>query len=241
MVCNTATAAEFRGDQLSMPIRLEQDLAVASQNGFDPRLVEPLPWNDESYLGTPRERIVSFMTQEVPIFLGVILFPILFLRRMIQRRQWTLRSLLLLPLLFVVPYLALRIPNEHGTLTANLYGVSGWLGTLLAAVMCAPIFVFLAVCLTRIRNSQWKRLIFLLAIMLAACLVPATLQILFGGAKLPEGGSYELWNPETLMLLSTGVWLVGFGLCCTWLFSRTFSVLQMPFKYFFRRSKAVVA
>jgi hypothetical protein len=111
----------------------------------------------------------------------------------------------------------------------------------MVAVMCAPSFVFVAVCLARIWSSQWKRLIFLLAIMLAACLVPATLQILFGGTKLPEGGSYELWNPETLMLLSTGVWLVGFGLCCNWLFSRAFSVLQMPFKFFFRRSKAVVA
>jgi hypothetical protein len=141
---------------------------------------------------------------------------------MIQKRQWTLRALMLLPLLFVVPYLSLGLTHEFGTLTANQYGVSSWIGKVIAAILGAPTLVFVATCLVRFWNSQWKRLVYLVAFALVGCTIAGMLQCLGFGTKLPEGGSYDLWDPETLMLLSTGAWIVGFFLCCTWLFNRAF-------------------
>jgi serine/threonine protein kinase/outer membrane protein assembly factor BamB len=241
VVCTVATAAEFRGDQQLMPATGRHDPILASGNSFDPRLIEPLPWNSVHFLRSPSERIISTLTQEIPIALGVIFFPILFLRRMIQRRQWTLKSLMLLPLLFVVPYLSLGLTHEFSTLTANQYGVSDWIGKVIAAIFGAPTLVFVAVCLVRFWNSQWKRLMYLIAFALVGCVIVAILQHLGSGAKLPDGGSYDLWDPETLMLFSTGAWIVGFFLCCTWVFNRAFGLLLSPFRYFSRRSETVVA
>ena len=156
-VIAVAKAAQFQGSAESFAKRfrspdIKHDFGVASFTtaSADPRLIEPLPWN---YYGNPMGMFeidgldrspVVLITQLLPIVFGVIVFPVGYLYTMVKMRRWSLQWFLLLPLVFVLPYILLQIPSALGP-EYSTSSVPAWRGKLWAAVTLLPFLIFIGV------------------------------------------------------------------------------------------------
>ena len=101
-----ATAAEFRGQEVPGKASVEHPEKPQLR---DPRLCVSFPWNTSDF-GSSKDRVMTMVTEDIPVALGTIIFPVFFLLTMLRRKQWNLQWFLMLPLLFIVPWITLRLP-----------------------------------------------------------------------------------------------------------------------------------
>ena len=237
--CRVGTPAEFRGRSDLLPRVAASGIDTDSSRFVDPRLVVSFQGGGLINRGVASKRILRMLSEEIPVALGAIIFPLFFLRRMIGKSQWTLRSFLMLPLLFVVPFLALRLPFEFGSTLASGMSVPDWTGKLIGAALGVPTLVFVALCFKSFLNLQWKHLFFLLAGALCISLVEAGVLFVSALSRLPDGGCLQWWNLELLMMFSTGAWVVGAVFCVLWIYNDFGSLLKRGTDFLFLRSAAV--
>ena len=105
----------------------------------------------------------------------------------------------------------------------------------MAAFLGAPTLYFIWECSHRLWKLQWRRLFTLVLIAFVISIAVAVGQFFFSAAELLPGGSYDWWNPGSVMLLATGAWFVGLVLLVSWVFSVPVKLLQ--FRKSFRRSE----
>ena len=240
-VIAVAKSAQFQGSaesfakQFRLP-DIKHDFGVASFTtaSADPRLIEPLPWN---YHGNPMGMFeidgldrspVVLITQLLPIVFGVIVFPVGYLYTMVKRRRWSLQWFLLLPLVFVLPYILLQMPSALGP-EYNTSSVPAWRGKLWAAFTLLPFLIFIGVFAKYAFLGYWKRLLLLVAFSLAIPNAMAISEVT--STPLLEGGSFDWSDPKSLWLVWAGVWAGGVGVAVLW----CLAFVGKPVVKFFRR------
>ena len=239
-----ASADQFQGSDESFtegfqsyPVNYGHDAASFTTTSDDPRLVEPLPWN---HYGNPMGMFeidgldrnpVVLVTQLLPIVLGVIVFPVGYLFTMMRRRRWSLQWFLLLPLVFVLPYILLQMPSSLG----SEYSTSmrpAWQVKLWAALMLLPFLIFIAVFTRYVFNGYWKRLALLVAFSLAIPFAMAASEVM--STPVLEGGRFDWSDPGSLWLVWAGVWAGGVGIAIVW----PLAFIGKAIFRFFRRRRA---
>ena len=201
--------------------RLSNSLTAASffDSSDDPRLIEPLPWNFYGNamgmfeIGRLDHGPVALLTQLFPIVIGVIVFPVGFVYTMIRRRRWSLQWFLLLPLIFVLPYILLQMPSELGA----EYGYSSlpaWQVKLWSAFILLPFLIFIGVFARSVWQGRWKLLFWLTVLSLAVPVFMAVQEV--WSTPLFEGGRFDWMDPGSLWLLWAAVWLGGVGIAVLW-------------------------
>ena len=221
-VVTTTTAAQFKGEARSFASgpRLPRNLTAASfvEVGQDPRLIEPLPWN---YYGNAMgifefdidHSPVVLITQLFPIVLGGLVFPVVFVYTMVRRRRWNLQWFLLLPLVFVLPYILFQLPSALGAEYKNT-AMPVWLGKLCSAILLLPFLVFIAVFANYVLQGKWKRLFWLTVLALTIPILMAVSEVI--STPLLEGGRFDWSDPRSLWLLWASVWAGGVGIMIWW-------------------------
>ncbi|TWU34583.1 Serine/threonine-protein kinase PrkC [Novipirellula aureliae] len=223
----TASAARFNnsGDTaLTKRLRsrkLIHDLAGApfAADTDDPRLIEPLPWNLYGNAmglfeieGLDRSPVV-LITQLLPIVLGAIVFPGAYFYILFRRRQWNLQWFLLMPLVFVLPYVFFHIPSPLGAEYAQT-SMPPWQGKLLGAIVLLPFLIFISLFVWYFLHGRWKSLFLLVIFALAVPGVMAVSEL--ATTDLLEGTKFDWLDPGSLWLLWAGVWAGGVGIVILW-------------------------
>ena len=186
----------------------------------DPRLIQPLPWN---YYGGPMQMFevdgidhspVVMISQLFPIVLGGLVLPVWFLWTMVSRRRWSLQWFLLLPLVFVLPYVLFQLPSALG----EEYGYSStmpvWLAKLIGAIKLLPFLIFIAVFVRLLSQGQWKKLLLLTLVALTIPLLMVIYELV--SERTFEGARYDWFDPSSLWLLWASVWAGGVAVALLW-------------------------
>ena len=184
----------------------------------DPRLIDPLPWNYSNPMlmfeiaGLDRSPVV-LITQLFPIVLGGLVFPLLFLWSMIRWRRWNLQWFLLLPLVFVLPYVLFQLPSPLGD-EYSWSSMPAWQAKLYGAIKLLPFLIFIAVFASYCLQGRWRRvaLLAILGVSLPLILVASEL----ASTTLHEGARFNWLDPRSLWLLWASVWFGGVGIAILW-------------------------
>ena len=231
-----AMAAEYMGKdaainrQISlaamMPISKDED------NGFDPRMIEPLPWA-AAKTGNYSD-LTPVVINSMMIVVGAFVIPFFYIRYLVVRKRWALQAFMLLPLLFVVPYLVLQLPleingDQPARQAAGQFGIQVWMGKLLTASVVLPAVVFLYVWIRHLWFADWKRLIRLSIAAIVISIVIGLLTLSVDSLQLPIGSSYDWYDWSTAALILCGVWFIGISVMVKWVFAaigRPFGALK---------------
>ena len=222
-----ATVGEYTGKDTAIKQQIASAAAepinFAANSFYDPRMIEPLPWAGGNLPGNLANGLLQMAINTLLIVLGAFVFPFFYLRYMFTRKRWSLQSFMLLPLLFVVPYLVLQLPLETSRdqpayEAARQFGWQLWMGKLLVASMAVPTVVFTAVWIKHLWFGNWTRLIQMSVIAIVISMVMGGLMLFGRSFQFPAGSRYDWYDWGTVMLILYGSWFVGFFIIGRWIF-----------------------
>ena len=215
-------------------------VSFSSATFYDPRMVETLPWVQESKMSRNQlNEMIQGMTSGLLIVLGAVVFPFFFIRKMIIQKCWNLKTFLLWPLLFAVPYLVLQLPLEVGG-DFRLDGAH-WKGKLLAScLLILPCLGFVAVWVEQLWRGNWKRLS-LLSIAPFAIAIFIGAMLLLGQKQLPPGSYYDWYDFGSIKLVASGVYCSGLVVVGTWFFMFVGEAINGLRKRIFSRSRLIAS
>jgi len=163
-----------------------------------------------------------------------VLCPFFFLRRMLNQGQWSLSEFLLLPLLFVIPYLVLQLPVEINGDVAP----SWWLKVLVSCLLVLPMLGFAALWGRELWRGKWLHWSLLSLAPIAIAFFLGVMILL--GSRLRAGSRYD-WHGwcdlGSVKLVFSGVYLIGFVLVMAWLFAFGFGVVKHWWKLIYREPR----
>ena len=201
--CSSRSDATFKGQGPRLQRSVEP---VLSQGEIaDPRMIVPLPWNQRFFV---HSEVFSMLSQEVPIAIGVFIFPAFFLWAMFRKKRWSLQTFMLLPLLFVVPWVCLNLPVSDAIFFMD-QGTSELMAKAMLGLFIVPILLVVGELVYRVWKFQWVRLFLMLVVVALLSVAYAALLFTFDISNLPPGGRYDLWDPLSLLLLNIGAWFFG--------------------------------
>ena len=216
---STATAAEYVGQDESLKEQISlaaPDPVNFDANRFDdPRMSEPLPWAGIKSPDSWIPDLSQIATNILLIVVGAILFPFFYIRFMLSKKSWSLQHFMLLPLIFVIPYLVLQLPlevdgNSLARHSALQFGVSLWIGKLWVAGLAVPVLVFVAVWIKNLWNGNWRHLIGMSSVVIVIAIALGAMMLLANNREFPEGSHYDWYDWSSIMLFVYGMWFVGF-------------------------------
>ena len=186
-------------DYLADDAKIRNSLATNPVTGMpgldaDPRMIEPLPFELDKDL-------LEFAGNLLLLTAGTIIFPLLFLRRMFRHGNWGLKTFLLLPLVFVIPYFALQL--DLGYETGKLHVVR----KLLVGNLCLPAIVFFWSLVNHLWHSRWKSFIILVLLMVIFSTLCAV--FILASAQLPAGSRFNFADWRLTFPLLYGSWGTG--------------------------------
>ena len=239
-----ATAAEYMGQDKS--IKQQILLAAAEPVDFaagrfqDPRMIEPLPWADARAPKNLIANLLPIATNSLLIVLGVLVVPFFYVRYLASRKRWSLQTFLLLPLLFVIPFLVLQLPLEvNGDQPAHdavrEFGVPLWIGKVMIASLILPAVVFVAAWIKFLWCGNWKRWIGLSMATIVISIAIGGLTLLVHSFQLPAGNRYDWYDWGTVMLIVYSSWVAGLGVIAIWIFASAGRFVIRFAKRIFRR------
>ena len=182
----------------------------------DARWVERLPWSiDMRSFKQEIFPLIGYVLQALAVCLGAVVFPIWFVAQLVRRKRWSLVVMLLMPLLFVVPYLVLHFNLEfdnHDIASdfALPLGLPVFVGRMVVSLIVLPPVAFCWFWAKSLWCGQWRRLLgisFLAAVI--GGLVGAG-QIAGRASQFSAGNYYQWWDWSHLMLFGFGAIVVGF-------------------------------
>ena len=182
----------------------------------DARWVERLPWSiDMRFFKQEIFPLIGYVLQALAVCLGAVVFPIWFVAQLVRRKRWSLVVMLLMPLLFVVPYLVLHFNLEfdnHDIASdfALPLGLPVFVGRMVVSLIVLPPVAFCWFWAKSLWCGQWRRLLgisFLAAVI--GGLVGAG-QIAGRASQFSAGNHYQWWDWSHLMLFGFGAIVVGF-------------------------------
>ena len=249
-VRTVATAAEYKGQDAA--IKRQISLAATRQDNLaairilDPRMIEPLPWVSVEPSGSLEYDLFPIAINAVIIVLGAFVFPFFYVRNMVLRKRWSLQIVLLMPLLFVVPYLVLQLPlevngDQPAYEAARKFGLQLWMGKLLIASLALPDVVFVAVWIKHLWSGEWKRLVRLSIVAIVISIVMGGLTMWTHSYQFPAGSRYDLYDWRTAMLFLYGTWFAGLGIIVIWIFVSIGRFLLRLAKRIFRQPELATA
>jgi len=234
-----ASESDYAGKDQEVRRRILQ--AAATPVSFslaefsDPRMVESLPWVQQNRLSRNQlSELVQSLTNLLLIVLGAVLCPFFFLRRMLNQGQWSLSEFLLLPLLFVIPYLVLQLPVEINGDVAP----SWWLKVLVSCLLVLPMLGFAALWGRELWRGKWLHWSLLSLAPIAIAFFLGVMMLL--GSRLRAGSRYDWYgwyDLGSVNLVFSGVYLIGFVLVTTWLFAFGSGVVRHWWKLIFRNPR----
>jgi hypothetical protein len=216
-VVKSASVEEFRGAPEQFPELPITKNIVPSDGQVDERLIVPLPWNERHQIQGFSAKVLSIFTEELPIAFGAVVFPFIFLRFLFKRKQWSLQLFLLVPLVFVFPYLALGIPSKAGESISQLFGMPLFAGKLWTTSFTIPTMFFFLIWIRSFWRQEWR-------VFFLASLIAILLSVLYGATQFfgrpteMPGSHYDWYDPESFWLLLTGCWVVGTFAIFQWIF-----------------------
>ena len=239
-----ATEAEYKGDNAEVRRQIPQVAATpvsfSTSNFQDPRMVESLPWANWNALNRNQAReILRFVTNGLLIVIGAVLFPFFFAKKMITKKRWSMKTLLLWPLLFAIPYLVLQLPlevNDEFRFTWN----QSLRKLATACLLILPSLAYVTVWVKALWQGNWVRLGLLTIVPLAIAIVLGG-TILLGYRHLPAGSRYDWYDLGSIKLVFSGVYLIGVVLLGTWFCSFIVRALNGLRKRIFGRPKLVTS
>ena len=246
----TATAVEYMGKDATIKQRIAQAAAqpvdFAASDFRDPRMFASLPWSSDTTTENMSDRIMRIGTNTLLIVFGALIFPFFYVRYLVLRKRWSLQSFLLLPLLFLIPYIALQLPLGVGSdsLAATLARDNGWpLWTekLLIASMAIPAMVFVTALIKHLWNGNWKRLLWLLIATIVISIVIGGLMLRAEMNQLSTGTRYDWYDWGNLNLILYGSWFAGLGIVGIWILFPTVRLITRLARRIFGRAKLATA
>ena len=179
----------------------------------DARWIQRLPWSvDGSVVRIRSFRFARQTIQALAVCLGAIVFPIWFVGRLIKRRRWSLMVTMLMPLLFVVPYMVLNL-NLAFDQTANDWtmnlGIPFFAARMLVSLWVLPVIAFCWFCVRCLRQGNWLGLAGILSALVFACCLMAAFSLLVSYPHLSDGSRYLWWDWGHLSLVGYSMVLIG--------------------------------
>ena len=180
----------------------------------DARWIQRLPWSvDGSVVRIRSFRFARHTIQALAVCLGAIVFPIWFVGRLIKRKRWSLMVTMLLPLLFVVPYMVLNLnlvfDQTHANALAMNLGIPFFAARMLVSLWVLPVIAFCWFCVRCLRQGNWLGLAGILSALVFACCLMAAFSLLVSYPHLSDGSRYLWWDWGHLSLVGYSMVLIG--------------------------------
>ena len=183
----------------------------------DARWIQRLPWSvDESLVRLRVFRYARYTIEALTVCLGAIVFPIWFVGRLVKRKRWTLMVTMLLPLLFVVPYMVLNLNLAFDHNIAQ--GWAMWLGIpffaarMLVSLWVLPVIAFCWFCVKCLWQGSGRGLARILSALVLSCFMIAAFMLLITSGspnRLPDGSRYQWSDWGHLSLVGYSMVLIG--------------------------------
>jgi len=139
-------------------------------------------------------------------------FPVWFVFQLIRRKSWSLMVTMLLPLLFVVPYMVLHFDlgySKHSWSLLNQLGMPVFVGRICNSLYVLPAIAFCCFCVRSLWLGLWRLLAFAALFVILYGVLRGALQVLFESFTMSEGSHYQWWDWSHIILLQHGVGFVG--------------------------------
>lgn len=159
--------------------------AVVAPNADDPRMLVQSPFARSS------RNFLSNTLWGLCMTIVLIALPLGYLRHLVRMKTWSLRTLLLSPLVVVVILLCLQIPTPESV--DQSFTMSPQVAKLNFALMHLPLLTLTALLVALARRRRWKSLAALLLSTIVLAIVVATLTISFYPRQLLPGERYT-WD-----------------------------------------------
>jgi outer membrane protein assembly factor BamB len=152
----------MNGGELKFPSAINVTQTAVASATQDPRLLRPLPWTPQDYDVVALPRFVAWTA-----FYGVVLLavPMLYIRHLIRRKQWGLKTMLLLPVvagIFLMGVIINGPDNDFQALPNKL---------MVATVMAGPPMFALYQLARWIAQGRWALALVWLALGIVAAIV----------------------------------------------------------------------
>jgi len=240
-----ASENDYMGDNPEVRQRISQaasmpvDFSLANFN--DPRMLESLPWAEGNKLSRKElHGLVQDVFNMLMIVIGAAVFPFFFLRKMFSQKSWDLKTFLLLPLLFAIPYLVLQLPLEvkiDGYDDLRRDGIE-WTAKLPGACfVLLPVLGFVTVWAKELWQRNWMRWGLLSITPIVIALLIAAMLLFSKSGSLPPGSRYDWYDFRSAKLVFSGVYFVGLVFVAAWFFSFLWGVMKGLRNMIFRRPK----
>ena len=210
--------SDYQGDNEAGFEKANVVNADQARLGFSPtgdaRWIQRLPWSvDERLIRLRVFRYARYAIEAVTVCLGAIVFPIWFVGRLIKRKRWSLMVTMLLPLLFVVPYMVLNLnlvfDQTHANALAMNLGIPFFAARMLVSLWVLPVIAFCWFCVRCLRQGNWLGLAGVLSALVLSCFMMAALSLLVSIPRLSDGSRYLWWDWGHLSLVGYSMVLIG--------------------------------
>ena len=220
-------ASDYQGDDVAgfekaTVAKTDKAMMGLSPTGDD-RWIQRLPWSvNESLIRRRIFRYARYAIEALTVCLGVIVFPLWFVGRLIQRKRWSLMVTMLLPLLFVVPYVVLNLNFAFDHMAANGWAmnlrISFFAARMLVSLCLFSGFVFCWYTVRYLLQGNWLGLAGLLFALVFVCCMMVAFSLFFQYPGLPDGSRYQWWDWGHLSIVGYGVMFLGIPLITSYLF-----------------------
>ena len=163
--------------------------------------------------------------------MGVFVLPYTYIKFWIGKSTVSLKTFLLLPLLFAVPYVCLTQPLDP-RLASSLprmqsYGTAA--NVLMHSLIIVPALVALAYGIVWLFQGHWKWLVYYVFAIMLFMFVVAFVQT-NGRYGIPAGCQYNYWDPSTFVLIPYALNCLGAAFIAGWVLKPVWRLVTKLFR-----------
>ena len=231
-----ATASDYKGDDpavlesLSMVPSLATQ-AISNSSQSDPRLILPPPWKYNELTRWREDGMAWSWLGRLVVIMGVFVLPYTYIKFWIGKSTVSLKTFLLLPLLFAVPYVCLTQPLDP-RLASSLPRMQSF-GTaanvLMHSLIIVPALVALAYGIVWLFQGHWKWLAYYVFAIVLFMFVVAFVQT-NGRYGIPAGCQYNYWDPSTFVLIPYALNCFGLVFIAGWILKPVWRLVTKLFR-----------
>ena len=213
----TVVMAGISNEYLGDNVEIRNSLAVNPAIGMrgldaDPRMVESVPWSGGRQFG---KGVLELLASALLVAAGAIVFPFLFLRRMFRDGNWSLQTLLLLPLVFVIPYFALQLPlvfagHMPGGEWMGYSSQFAWVNKLIFVSLYIPVISFFWRLVSHLHAGRWRSFAGIVLLMILTSVFFGAFNLLGRMQQFPSGSRFNFADWGHVYLFVYGIWMIGF-------------------------------